>query len=115
MQRFGRKDEDNGESRPLADEQKASIAEARQVHQARVAEREILHQAALRKATSREEIDQLNEALRRDTERLASDRDAKDRPDQGREAASRRVGHHRLRARRRPPGARPADVEAQTE
>ncbi len=77
MQRFRRKDEEGGESRPLTDEQKAAIAEARQVHQARVAEREILHQTALRKAASREEIDQLNEALRRDMERLASDRDSK--------------------------------------
>jgi hypothetical protein len=61
----------------LTDAQKAAIAEARQVYQARVAEREILHQDALRKAASREEVDQLNEALRRDVERLATDRDAK--------------------------------------
>src|SRR5262245_61443899 len=75
MERFRSKDE--AESRPLTDQQKAAIGEARQVHQARVAEREILHQAALRKAASHEEIEQLNEALRRDMERLATDRDRK--------------------------------------
>jgi hypothetical protein len=78
MERFRQKDKDAGtESRPLTDAQKAAIAEARQLHQARVAEREILHHAALRKAGSHEEIDQLNEALRRDMDRLATDRDRK--------------------------------------
>ena len=75
MERFRTKDEP--QSRPLTDEQKTAIAEARQVYQARVAEREILHQAAVRKAASHEELEQLNEALRRDMERLASDRDRK--------------------------------------
>jgi hypothetical protein len=75
MERFRSKDEPA--SRPLTDEQKAAIAEARQLYQARVAEREILHQAALRKAGSQEELQQLAEALRRDMERLAGDRDRK--------------------------------------
>jgi hypothetical protein len=75
MERFRQKDAE--ESRPLTDAQKAAIAEARQVHQARVAEREILHQAALRRAASPEEIEQLNGAVRRDMERLAADRDRK--------------------------------------
>jgi len=78
MERFRQKDKDAGtESRPLTEAQKAAIAEARQLHQARVAEREILHHAALRKAGTHEEIDQLNEALRRDMDRLATDRDRK--------------------------------------
>ena len=78
MERFRQKDKDAGtESRPLTEAQKAAIAEARQLHQARVAEREILHHAALRKAGSHEEVDQLNEALRRDMDRLATDRDRK--------------------------------------
>jgi hypothetical protein len=47
------------------------------MHQAKTAEREILHQAALRKAASHEEVEQLNEALRRDTERMAGERDRK--------------------------------------
>ena len=78
MERFAKKDKETGsESRPLTDEQKAAIAEARQVHQARMAEREILHRAALAKAGSAEEVEALNLALRRDLDRLATDRDRK--------------------------------------
>ena len=65
------------DERPLTDEQKAAIAEARQIYGAKVAEREILHQAALRQAGTHEEVAQLNENFRRDTERLANDRDRK--------------------------------------
>ena len=78
MERLRKKDTEAGvDERPLSDEQKAAIAEARQVHDAKVAEREILHQAALRGAGSHEEIERLNEELRRDRERLASARDRK--------------------------------------
>jgi hypothetical protein len=76
MERLARKDQEAGaESRPLTDAQKSAIAEARQVYQSRVAEREILHQDALRKAGSPEEIEEINLALRRDVDRLATDRD----------------------------------------
>jgi hypothetical protein len=68
---------DGEEAQTLTDEQKAAIAEARRVHQAKVAEREILHRAAVSKAKSTEEVAQLNEALRRDMERFAGDRDRK--------------------------------------
>ena len=78
MERFAKKDREAGsESRPLTDEQKAAIAEVRQMYQAKGAEREILHQAAMRKAASHEEVEQLNEGLRRDTERMAGERDRK--------------------------------------
>jgi hypothetical protein len=78
MERLRQKDkESNAAERPLTDEQKAAIAEVRQMYQAKAAEREILHQAALRKAGTHEEIEQLNEALRRDTERMAGERDRK--------------------------------------
>jgi hypothetical protein len=78
MERLRRKDSAEGvEERPLTAEQKAAIAEARQVYEARIAEREILHQAALRKAASYEEVERLNQELRRDRDRLASDRDEK--------------------------------------
>ena len=78
MERLRKQDTDAGvDERPLSVEQKAAIAEARQVHDAKVAEREILHQAALRGAGSHEEIERLNEELRRDRERLASARDRK--------------------------------------
>ena len=78
MERFARKDKEAGtESRPLTDEQKAAIAEARQVYQARVAEREILHRSALAGAATQEAVEELNLALRRDLDRLATDRDRK--------------------------------------
>ena len=76
MARLQKKDQEAGvDDRPLTDAQKAAIAEAREIYKARTAEREILHQAALRTARTREEVDELNEKLRRDHERLASDRD----------------------------------------
>jgi hypothetical protein len=78
MQRLRQKDKEaEVETRPLTDAQKAAIAEARQIYTAKAAEREILHQAALRKAQSHEEVEALNDNLRRDLERLASERDRK--------------------------------------
>jgi hypothetical protein len=78
MERLRKKDAEAGvDERPLTAEQKAAIAEARQVHEAKVAEREILHQAAIRNAGTHEEIERLNEELRRDKERLVSARDRK--------------------------------------
>jgi hypothetical protein len=78
MERLRQKDKDAGlEERTLTDAQKAAIVEARQVYEAKVAEREILHQAALRAAGTHEEVERLNEELRRDKERVASDRDRK--------------------------------------
>src|SRR4026209_223253 len=78
MERLARRDGEAGAaSRPLDDAQKAAIAEARQVHQSRVAEREILHQEALRKAKSPEAAARLNGARRRAPARPAADRDRK--------------------------------------
>lgn len=78
MERLRQKDKEASiEDRPLTDQQKAAAAEARQLYTARVAEREILHQAALGRAQTHEEVEKLNEELRRDKERLASDRDQK--------------------------------------
>ena len=78
MERLRQKDkESKAAERPLTAEQKAAIAEIRQMHQAKTAEREIMHRAALGRAVSHEEVEQLNEALRRDTERMAEERDRK--------------------------------------
>jgi hypothetical protein len=79
MERLRQKEREGGaaEERPLTDAQKAAIAEARNVYQARIAEREILHRDALRKATTHEEVEQLGVALARDRERFAADRDRK--------------------------------------
>jgi hypothetical protein len=78
MERLRQKDREEGvEERPLSDEQKAAIAEVRKTYEARIAEREILHRDALRKARSREEIDKLDAELALDRDRLARDRDRK--------------------------------------
>ena len=78
MERLRQKDREAGvEERPLTEKQKAAIADARQVYQARVAEREILHQDAVRKAQSREELEKLESELAIDRDRLANDRDRK--------------------------------------
>ena len=78
MERLRQKDREDGvEERPLTDQQKTAIAEARQVYQARMAEREILHRDALHKAQSRDEVEKLEGELARDRDRLASDRDRK--------------------------------------
>ena len=78
MERLRQKDKEQSVEEPsLTAKQKAAIAEARQFHQAKAAEREILHQAAMAAARTHEEVDKLNEELRRDQERLTSDRDRK--------------------------------------
>ena len=78
MERLRQKDKDASvEDRPLTEKQKAGIAEARQFHTAKIAELDILHQAALAGAASHEEIARLNDNLRRDKERLAGERDRK--------------------------------------
>jgi hypothetical protein len=78
MERLRKKDKEAGiEERPVTDEQRAAIAELRKVYEAKFAEREILHRAALRKARDAEEQAQLEEQYRRDRERLASERDRK--------------------------------------
>jgi hypothetical protein len=78
MERLRRKDQEGGVvERPLTDAQKAAIAEARRVHDAKVAEREILHRDALRKARTPEDVAKLHEELARDRDRYLRDRDRK--------------------------------------
>jgi hypothetical protein len=78
MERLRRKDAADGvEDRPVTDEQKAAIAEARKVCEAKLAEREILHQAAVRKTVDPETRAALDEEYRRDRERIVYDRDRK--------------------------------------
>src|SRR5216684_746871 len=72
MERLRQKDkESNAPERPLTDEQKAGIAEVRQMYQAKTAEHEILHQAALRKAGER---DRKIAAIREGGEHMAKGR-----------------------------------------
>ena len=78
MERLRQKDREAGvEERPLTEAQKASIAEVRTFYEAKTAEREILHQHALRNARTRDEVDKLDAELAQDRERLTSDRERK--------------------------------------
>ena len=84
LERLKQKGREEGiEERPLTDEQRAEIAEARSQHEARVAEREILHQSSLRKTEDPAERETLDQHYRRDRERFASDRDSKIRKIRG--------------------------------
>ena len=78
MERLRKKDADAGvEETPLTDEQRAEIAEARSIYDAKVAERRILHQSAILTVFDPAEREQLDELFRRDLERFESDRDAR--------------------------------------
>ena len=78
MERLRKSDKDAGiESRPLTDAQKTAIAEARNVCQAKLAEREVLHQSALRRTVDPAERETLDAEYRRECERMNSERDAK--------------------------------------
>ena len=78
MERLRQKDREAGvEERTVTDAEKAKIAEVRSFYEAKLAEREILHKATLRKAQDPEALAQLEEEYRRDRERLGSERDAK--------------------------------------
>ena len=78
MERLAKKDADAGVSNtPITDAQKAAIAEARSLHEARVAELQILHRAKQLSAVDPQEIEKVEQEYRRDLERLATDRDSK--------------------------------------
>ena len=81
MERLRRKDAEAGVGEtaqvPLTDEQRAAIAEARSVYDAKVAERRILHESTMRKTFDPAERETLEQAFRRDLERFESDRESK--------------------------------------
>jgi hypothetical protein len=78
MERLKKQDAEAGiEARPVTDAEKASIAEVRNFYQAKLAEQQVLHQSAVRATLDPAERDALDQQYRRDTERLASERDAK--------------------------------------
>lgn len=78
MERLARKDKDAGvEAQPVTDAQRAAIAEARSISEAKLAEREILFKskmAVVREPDARAVIEQ---EYRRDRERITNDRDRK--------------------------------------
>jgi hypothetical protein len=78
LERLKKKDREDGvEERLLSGEQKDRIAEVRRVYEARLAEREILHQSSRRKAPDLETLDRLEQEYQRDRERITSERDRK--------------------------------------
>ena len=78
MERLRKKDADAGvENIPRTDTQKAAIAEARNFCEAKLAEREVLHHASVRRTPDPEALKALEDNYRRDRERFVSDRDAK--------------------------------------
>jgi hypothetical protein len=78
MERLRKKDAEAGVSEtPLTDAQRAAIAEARSVYEARVAERRIMHQSAILSVMDPAERQTLEDALRRDIERFETDRERK--------------------------------------
>ena len=78
LERLKQKDRADGVAeRVLTDEQKRKIAELRRVYEAKLAEREILHQSERRKASDMDALDALERDYRRDRERIASERDRK--------------------------------------
>jgi hypothetical protein len=78
MERLRKKDAEAGiVERKLTDAQKAAIAEARSVYEAKVAERQILQRDKRLRAVDPAELERIEEEFRRDMDRFASDRDAK--------------------------------------
>ena len=78
LERLKQKDRADGVSeRVLTEAQKQKIAELRRVYEAKLAEREILHQSQRQKASDMDALEQLEQEYRRDRERIASERERK--------------------------------------
>src|SRR5262245_21673162 len=78
MEKLKKKDAEAGvEAQVLTDTQRAAIAEAKSVYDARVAERRIMHQSSIAGVFDPTELQERETELRRDLDRFASDRDAK--------------------------------------
>ena len=79
LERLKREDREAGVvDKPLSGQQRERIAELKKVYEAKLAEREILHQSSLRKAAhDPEAVERLEDEYRRDRERVGSERDRK--------------------------------------
>jgi hypothetical protein len=78
MEKLRKKDAEAGvEERVLTEAQRQAIAEARSLHDSRVAERRIMHQSTVLAIVDPAEREEREAELRRDLDRFASDRDAK--------------------------------------
>lgn len=84
LERLKQKDADAGvEQKTLTDEQRAQIAEARSLCEARIAERRIMHQSKTSSVFDPQELAVLHEELRRDMAQFETDRDSKIRKIRG--------------------------------
>jgi hypothetical protein len=78
MERLRKKDAADGVvDKPLTDDQKAQIAEVRQVYAAKIAQEEILYKSKLATTWEPEERTKLEDGYRRDLQRMNDDRDRK--------------------------------------
>jgi hypothetical protein len=76
MERLKKKDAEAGiEAKPLSDEQRKAIAEARSLYESKVAERRIMHQSAMLTTFDPAAAEEREAEFRRDLERFATDRD----------------------------------------
>jgi len=84
LERLKKKDTDAGiEQKVLTDEQRSAIAEARNLCEARIAERRIMHQSQTAALFDPQELELKREELRRDIAHFEADRDAKIRKIRG--------------------------------
>jgi hypothetical protein len=78
MERLRKKDAEQGvEQRQLTDAQRAAIAEARNVYDAQVAERKIMHQSTIAGVFDPAELEERESELRRDLDRFEREREEK--------------------------------------
>ena len=78
MERLRKKDVESGvEQKPLTGEQKAAIAEVRNVFEAKLAQLEVLHQSSLRKTLDPDERAKLEDDYRHEREKFNAERDEK--------------------------------------
>jgi hypothetical protein len=78
MERLRKSDEAAGVTwTSVTDEQKSAIAEVRNFYEAKLAEQQVLHESAIRKVTTLEQKEALEQEYRRERERLTSERDRK--------------------------------------
>jgi len=78
LERLKKQDAQAGvEQKPLTDEQREAIAEARNLYEARVAERRIMHQSQVAGVFDPQELELHREQMLRDLAHFESDRDAK--------------------------------------
>src|SRR5260221_10227867 len=78
MERLAKNDADAGiEAKPVTDEQKAAIAEARNFYEAKIAELEVLHQSKVNATFDPAERETLDQQYRRERDHLVTERDNK--------------------------------------